>query len=274
MTPLRYRNQAQWVSIVCGVLLALYYFLVYLPLDRRVRELDEPFQRNWDRLVEASLETSAIQGLDMEKIEAGVEDIRATLQALQSVSDHIRSQIEFEPEIRARIQEPFHLFDFQTERQFRIENLRRMAQDRKVKLTPGVLSSLPEYSAEQTQPSLLWAQLATAHHLLASAIRCEIGEIRSLGVPPIKSHPVQSGGRPVLEELPVRLEVVGSMEAVSRWLLCIPMSAEAIEAAGLPEALSRKPVLFVDQILLRKASPEDPGAVRMEIRVSGFAYRD
>jgi hypothetical protein len=54
----------------------------------------------------------------------------------------------------------------------------------------------------------------------------------------------------------------------------LPLRADELRAAGLPEAPVDKPPLFVDRLIIRKQSPDKPDEVRVWLRVVGFVLRE
>jgi hypothetical protein len=116
--------------------------------------------------------------------------------------------------------------------------------------------------------------LAVVNKLLSAAIACKVANVKSLALPPIELHHSQSEGREFLDEIPVRIELVGSMESISRYLLCLPLRAEELKPLGLPESFSTRPALFIDRLMVRKHAREKPDEVGLELQVCGFVYRD
>src|ERR1035438_8460266 len=54
----------------------------------------------------------------------------------------------------------------------------------------------------------------------------------------------------------------------------LPLRADEIRAAGLPEAPADKPALFVDRLIVQKQSPDKPDEVHVWLRVVGFVLRE
>jgi hypothetical protein len=88
-------------------------------------------------------------------------------------------------------------------------------------------------------------------------------------LPPV-SHASRREGRVLFEEIPMRIEVLGPIEAVSRFLTSLPLRGAELEATQLAAVLTNKPPLFINHLLARKAAPDKPGDVRVELVVSGF----
>jgi hypothetical protein len=267
------KQRLQNILLLVGLGLVLYYGLVFRPVSQRAADLDAPLVSVWHQLVKANLEHSAVEGLDLEKIEASLEQVRSSFQELEEAARTVSERIGFDPEVQAKLHQPLQLVQFQNERQQIIEDLTRMARRQKVNLAPAVLENFPEYTAEQRQPALLWAQLAVLHHLLATAILCNIPGIQSVELLPLQTHR-PGGASSTLHQIPVQLELTGPMPAAAQFLLSLPLRAEEIKEMGLPETLPSKPALFLDEILLRKNSAEKADEVHLSLKISGFAYRE
>jgi len=64
------------------------------------------------------------------------------------------------------------------------------------------------------------------------------------------------------------------VENATKLIQSLPLRADEIRAAGLPEAASDKPVLFIDRLIIAKQSPEKPDEVRVSLRTVGYVLRD
>jgi hypothetical protein len=72
----------------------------------------------------------------------------------------------------------------------------------------------------------------------------------------------------------LEIEFTASATNATRLLRCLPLRADEMRAAGLPEAPPDKPVLFVDRLVVRKQSPDKPDEVRVSLRAVGFVLRE
>jgi hypothetical protein len=54
----------------------------------------------------------------------------------------------------------------------------------------------------------------------------------------------------------------------------LPLRANEIQAAGLPEAPADKPPLFVDRLIMQKQSPDKADEVHVWLRAVGFVLRE
>ncbi len=274
MSGLKQQRVCQWTLILVGIVFCLYSLLIYRPLSRVVDALDGPLTNAWHSLLTAAQENGVVDPENLPQIAENLRQVERSLALLESTTQKVAGRVELDPPVRAKLKEPFQLIDFQNERQLRIEELVRLAKQQQVVLEPAVLAGFPEHTADRWRPELLWAQLAMVNKLLSAAISCKIGAVKSMTLPGIEPHQSQNDGREFLDEIPVRIELVGSMEAISRLLLCLPLRAEELKPFGLPESFPTRPALFIDRLMVRKQAPEKADEVGVELRVCGFVYRD
>jgi len=125
-----------------------------------------------------------------------------------------------------------------------------------------------------TEPALLWAELAFLDDLLTTAINAKVATIHAVAAPlPLTNAPPPANLRS-FAELPVQIELTGPVPNIARFLQTLPLRASEIKAAGLPEAPTNKPALFIDRLVLRKQSPDKPDEVRLSLRAVGFVVRE
>ncbi len=269
MVTLKQIARVRWVMLAVALVLALYYFLVLRPLSRRVEALDGPLAETSRELVNASLE-NGLQELELGQIKKMQATLQASLTATERTGQIIAMRMELEPEIRAKLKEPFLLIDFQNERQKQIEQVTALAKAQQVVVDAAALAGFPEYKAEMTEPNLLWAELAIVHHLLAMAINCKVAVVKNITVLPVQSYNANGGPESYLSEIPVRIELVAPMESAANFLLALPLLTEEMKNAGLPDCGPGKPALFLDKLMLRKQTPEKPAEVNLDAVVCGF----
>ena len=92
------------------------------------------------------------------------------------------------------------------------------------------------------QPALLWAALSLTESLLRTALQCKVAAIHSLEVPPVLTNAPPTNGTERLAEIPLQVEFTGSAASAAKLVQCLPLRADEIRAAGLPEAPADKPV--------------------------------
>jgi hypothetical protein len=270
MINLKQIARSHWVMLGMVLGLALYYFLVFRPLSKSAETLDEPLNEIWQELVDFSRESSSVRDLDLDQIKKTQESLRASLAAIKKVREKISTRVELEPEIRAKMNEPFSLIDFQNERQKRIEQLTALAKTQQVTLDAAALTGFPEYKAETRDPSVLWAQLAMVHHVLTVAINSKVGQVKNVSLLATQPEAVVNVADVVWQEIQLRIELIAPMPSAANFLSAIPLRAEEMKAAGLPESSAGKPSLFLDRLLIRKQTPEKPDEISLDLVISGF----
>ncbi len=256
-----------------GIALALYYVLVFLPLSQRSENLDEPLQRAWRRLA-ASLDQTNATTLNFQQI---TNQLEATGRALKLVRDAQReaaARLELAPSLRAKLTAPFQLVDYEYERSLQMDQLARDAAKQHVAVDPGVFIGFPEHTADVQEPGLLWAALALTDDVLDMAVRCQVTALHSLEVPLALTNAAASERPGHWSEIPVQVEFTAAASNALRLVQSLPLRADEIHAAGLPEAPAGKLPVFIDRLIIKKESPEKLDQVRVGLRAVGFVWRD
>ena len=256
-------------ATIALVVIALYYAAVFRPLTEKEQAQIKPFELVQAQLRTAATNNPAIAGLSLEALEKVNAALRVSLTNTAAARDLIASRFAPEPVIATNLTRTFQLIDYQNERLSRGDRLINLAGERKVKITPAVTAGLPEFTLESPLPELLWGQLALMDGVLRAAVLSGVQAIEDVRMPPPVSHTATPNSPNRLMELPLRVEVVGTAEALSRWLglvLLDPAGREGFKLAkveGLPGAC-------LHHILARKESTEQPGLVRVTAEFSGF----
>ncbi len=266
----QYRRRGLVPLIALGLL--LYYFLVLIPLQRRAQSMDEPLRHDWQALC-ASLGRTNATALDFRFISNQLNTTRASLHLLEEAKTKATARLQLAPSIQARMETPFQLVEYQNERSKELDEIASLAKQQKVAISPEVFAGFPEHTVEVKQPRLLWAALSMIDGLLKTALQCKITAIQSLDAPLGLTNPPPANSTGSLAELPLQLEFTGSAESVARFLQALPLRAEEMPAAGLPDAPPGKPPLFIERFVLRKQSPDKPDDLQVFLRVAGFVLR-
>ena len=124
------------------------------------------------------------------------------------------------------------------------------------------------------QPKLLWAALSLTDSLLRTAVGCQVTAIQALDVPPVLTNAPPTGPDERLAEIPLHLEFTGSATSAEKLLQCLPLRADEIRAAGLPEVTADKPLLFIDRLVVQKQSADKLDEVHVWLRAVGFVLRE
>lgn len=258
-----------------GLALAAYYLFVFLPLGRRAESLDAPLQKAWEKL-STSLDVGQTNAtaVDFLRITNQINETRQALTVLESAKKQATGRLQMDPALRARMSAPFQLLEYQNERSKELDELSSLAKTQQVVIEPAVFAGFPEHTADVRQPALLWPALAAIDGLLRTAFQCKVIAIHSLEAPLALTNAAPTNGLERLAEIPLEIEFTASATNATRLLRCLPLRADEMRAAGLPEAPPDKPVLFVDRIVMRKQSPDKPDEVRVSLRAVGFVLRE
>jgi hypothetical protein len=258
-----------------GLALAAYYLFVFLPLGRRAESLDAPLQKAWEKL-STSLDAGQTNAtaIDFLRITNQINETRQALTVLENAKKQATARLQMDPALRARMSAPFQLLEYQNERSKQLDELSSLAKTQQVIIEPAVFAGFPEHTADVRQPALLWPALAAIDGLLRTAFQCKVTAIHSLEAPLALTNAPPTNGWERLAEIPLEIEFTASATNATRLLRCLPLRADEMRAAGLPEAPPDKPVLFVDRLVVRKQSPDKPDEVRVSLRAVGFVLRE
>ena len=256
--------------MICGLVLGIYYLTVFRPLAHRAATLDRPLVTDWNRLMATNRASTATEGLDLENCQQRLLDLKQQATNLETAERLVGGRLQLPPAVQRRMTAPFQLIDYQNERLARIAQLMTAAKAKGTTLAPSSTNGLPEFVVDVPQPAMLWPRLALAYQLLLTAVECQVGTIQALYQLPHIPHTAGPDRSRVLYEMPMQLELIGDMHAVSRFLATLPLRPDELAVVGLATTLTNKPPLFIRQILLRKHSPEHPHEVDLQLTVSGF----
>ncbi len=255
--------------LIALLVLASYYAAVFRPLVEKEKAQTAPFEAMQAKLRAAATNNPAISGLSDEilvRIEASLLESSNNLARARSL---VSSRHAPEATITAQLSRPFQLIDYQNERLKRIERLNSLAAERKVALAPAAVAGLPEFTVENPTPELLWGQLSLADGLMRAALASGVASVEKIVAAAPVTHPVPASSAERLVELPLRLEVVGGFDAVTR-LLAVALSEPAGRAGlKLPE-VEGLPAVTLGPILLRKETATPAGALRLSVEFHGF----
>ncbi len=257
-----------------AVALALYYLFVFVPLARRAERVNEPLDRAWQKLAGYCLDQTNATALDFSHITNQLSETRQALAILEKTKRQAATRLDLPPRLRARLSSPFQLVDFQYERNRRAEDLDRQCKQQQIAVDPLVFTAFPEHTADIKEPALLWGALALTDDVLETAVRCKVSAIHALEVnlPLTNAAPWETQGR--WAEIAVQVEFSAPADNAARVLRSLPLRAEEIKAAGLPQAAPQKLPLFIDRFIMRKETPEKLDEVRVWVRAVGFLLRE
>ena len=238
-----------------GAGLAAGYLFGFAPLSREAQRYDQPLGQAWRKLAATLGRTNAVR-LDFVAITNQLAETRHAIAVFETARKQAQARVELGEPVRARMSNIFQLVDYDNEVGRRVNELGRLAKERKVAVETAVFAGFPEQTAEVKEPALLWAELEFVDCLLTSAINAQVATIHSLTVPLLLTNPPPTNGVRSLAELPLQLELTGPAPNVTRFLQSLPLRGDELKAGGLPDAPTNKPALFVDRLVLRKQSPD------------------
>ena len=265
--------QRRGIVPLTGLGLAIYYLFVMLPLARQARSLDEPVRKAWQKL-SVSLDLTNATAIDFLHITNQLSETRQAWLILDNAKKKATARLQLGAAVRARMQAEFALVEYANERSKLVEELGNLAKQEQVVVEPGVFASFPEHTADVKQPSLLWTALSLTDGLLRTAIRSKVSVIHSLDLPPVLTNAPPTNSLERLAEIPVQLEFTSTAGSLGRLLQALPLRADEIRAAGLPEAPADKPALYIDRLVVQKQSAEKTDEVHVWLRTVGFVLRE
>lgn len=257
------------LTLLMLLVLGMLFFAWLRPTAQQSVTINKALTNIWHQVMLTNEMFVACAGVTPENVEARRKAMNRTQDEIGDARKLIDDRIALPTNVAERLRGVWQLYDFQNERQVVAEQLLASAGAAKVALGAGVTNGLPQYSAEMGNPSLLWPRLFLSEQALLSAFQCRVAEVRALRQLPSPTS-FESPEAPAYVELPLHLELVGSVEPIIKFLACLPLRGEAFDAVGLPMVLTNKPSLFINRILVRKAAPLPPDLVRLELGISGF----
>jgi hypothetical protein len=256
-----------------GLALAAYYLFVMLPLTHKAANLNGPLQKAWHNL-SLSLDQTNVNAIDFLNITNQLSETRQALLIMENAKKQATSRLQLGPTVRARMHEDFKLVYYENERSRQLDQLSNLAKQQQAAVDPAVFAGFPEHTAGVKQPALLWASLSLTESLLRTALQCKVAAIQSLEVPPVLTNAPPTNSTERLAEIPLQVELTGSAASVAMLIQSLPLRAEEIRAAGLPEAAADKPALFVDRLIILKQTPDKTDEVHVWLRAVGFVLRE
>ncbi|MDB6028586.1 MAG: hypothetical protein JWM68_4809, partial [Verrucomicrobiales bacterium] len=113
-------RRAQKISILIGLGLAAYYFLVFHPLAQRADAADEPLRTAWEKLSKARIHGNATK-LDLNEMDRQIRQAKGAVSALERAEQRVQASVASDSAARLKNREPFQVLDFQIEKLVRVE---------------------------------------------------------------------------------------------------------------------------------------------------------
>jgi hypothetical protein len=257
-----------------GLVLAAFYLLLFLPLQRSSEKLDATLRPAWTNLVASLEQKTNIEALDFRSLTNHLLETQQALNILENTKRKTTQRLQLGRALRARMSGSFQLFDYDIERSKTKDTLARLAKERKVTINSNVFAGLPEYTTYVVQPALLWPALSMVDGLLAAAIQSQVSTLCSLESPSTFTNPPAAGSAGRLASIPFQLELAGPAASVLRFLQSLPLRDAELPVAGLPPVPTDKLPLFIDRVIIKKQAPDQPDEVHVWLRVVGFVIQE
>jgi len=267
-------NEYQRRSIIplAGLALAAYYLIVFARIHRQAEALDAPVEKARAALAASLNQTNA--PIDFLAISNQLSETKQARAIFEEARQKAGARIGLAPAVRARLNAPFQLVDYENERSKEMDDLKRLAEKEKITIDPAVFAGFPEHTVDVKRPELLWASLSAVHGLLRTAIQTKVVAIHALETTSLATSSPASSNVDRLAELPVQIELTGPADTVWKLLTSLPLRGDELRSSGFVDPPTEKPPLFIDRLVLRKQSPEKPDEVRVLLRVVAFVMRD
>jgi hypothetical protein len=272
MYPSRIVFRFQLALALASAVLGVLFFLFFYPLARQVAGLDPILTTTWDRIFEINLRNKAKLGMDLRAMTKSLDLAEKSVQAVHGASQNIKERIELEPDIRDWMAQPFQLIDYDQRRLQLIADLQRTAAAAGTKVNPSVLKGFPEFLKGKENPGFLWAQLSLYHQAVSAAVAQRPSAIRSAMVLPVVFHAGVGESKAGWAEIPIRLELSGSMEAAYKVLMSVPLRGGEMQTNGLGECNAAKPAMFINKFVINATT--NGNEVELDAIVSGFVGQE
>ena len=266
-------NEYQRRSVIplAGIALAAYYVMVFLPLKHRAERLNTPTEKARLKLAASLDQTNG--PIDFGSISNQLAETKRARTMFEEAREKAGARIEPAPAVKARLNAPFQLVDYENERSKEMDDLKGLADKQKIPVEAAVFAGFPEHTIDVKRPELLWASLSAVDGLLRTAIEARVSAIHSLETTDLTTN-ITASASDRLAELPVQIELTGSADTVTKLLAALPLRGEELRPLGFAEPPLEKPPLYIDRIIIRKQSPEKPDEVRVFMRLIAFVMRD
>lgn len=253
------------VLAVAAVAVIGIYIFGTRPLIQRERDVDA-------RLADVSSRLSAVGlGATSEEVERNIERVRVEIQMLAELSRDPSRTIEFSPEMQEILRRQPAVLDFEERRYLVADRLIEEAADGGVALFEELEDELPTFRQSMERTDLLLAQLTVIEQLVTTAIRARVGRIDSVRL--VETRAEEGGGESdeLQHEIPVRIRITGSMNAVRSFLASLPLTGDELRALGHDLGPgTKKSAFYISRFIFRKSSRERADEVELDLIASGF----
>ncbi len=263
-------SQSNQGCLAITLLVLIVYLGFYRPLDAKTIAMDAPLRQSWKKLMAANQQSLTPDRLDLDNISKGLKEIEQQQLDVPDANQALLSRVAIDPAFEARTQQAFQLIDYQNERLSNIEALTKLAGERKTTIAKEVFDGFPVFYSDQRAPNLLWGDLNLTHHLVQTAIYAGVESVAKLKTQRQALPTATEETKPLLTRLVSEIEFECHSARLARLLVALPLRSEELNAALGLKYPAHKPSLYVDQILIRKNSREQPARVKVWMKTVGF----
>ena len=253
--------------------ISLSYFLILIPLDKKVKALNTPLELSWAKLGD-SINTNQLGGaLDIHAMSELTSTMESTFSSFTHAEAELISRVLLPEETQSKMEQSFQLVEYENALVALEGLLKKSAADKKISLGEGVFQGLPRHDVAIEEPQLLWADLAFANYLLSLAIECQLDSIKqfeSLKPLAIEDHSFSKPHR--LHRSRFSMDVLCDMAEAQLFLTALPLRGDEAGGQELPMVHPDKPALFIERILLKKAAEGSMNLVELQLVLNGFIY--
>ena len=259
--------------IILALGTCLFYFLVLIPLDRKVQALNTPLQLSWARLGD-SINTNKLGGaLDIHAMNELTSSMESTFASFTDAEANLISRVLLPEETQAKMEQSFQLVEYENALVALEVFLKKSAAEKTISVGDEVFQGLPRHDVALEEPRLLWAELAFANYLLSLAIECQLDSIlRFESLPPQLTEDASISKRHRLHRSRFNMSVQCDMAVAQQFLAALPLRGDEAESLELPMVHPEKPALYIERLLLKKTTKGSANQVALELVVNGFTY--
>ena len=253
----------------------LFYFLVLIPLDKKVQALNTPLQLSWTRLGD-SINTNKLGGaLDIHAMNELTSSMESTFASFTDAEANLISRVLLPEETQAKMEQSFQLVEYENALVALEVFLKKSAAEKTISVGDEVFKGLPRHDVAVEEPRLLWAGLAFANYLLSLAIECQLDSIlRFESLPPQLTEDASISKRNRLHRSRFSMSVQCDMAEAQQFLAALPLRGDEAESLELPMVHPEKPALYIERLLLKKTPKGSANQVMLDLVVNGFTYHE
>lgn len=244
------------------------YVLAFRPMQQRLHQLNEALNA-------ASLDFAVSPIGEPESTWSRFEALRSSIQYTQRKSEAWLDRVAFDFRVFDQVNEEKTKAQLmESSRNRRRAQFKTLAQSKEMVVSDQVyetLSDSPVASgrwAGADRESGLWAHGEILYQALTTSALCGVSTVKAARYLPPRPH-FNEESDSFLEDLPVFLEVSGSLGSVFSYLSALPLAEGELLDVGLPDFPGEKRPLFIDSLELT-AVQEPLGNVEAHVLIIGL----